>query len=175
VLAVGRDLSRDYATLAAAVTGLPHSVVLVASEKNLTGVSLPPNVDVRLDVSPIELRALYAGAKCVVIPTRAQSFPYGADCSGQTVLLDSLAMARASVVSDRSTLDGYVEHGVDALIVPPEHPESLRATIDRVLADDDLAARLGAAGRAAVEQRFTTRLLAARLAPIVDDVVGRRR
>ena len=138
-------------------------------------MTLPPNVDVRLDVSAIELRTLYAEAKCVVIPTRAESFQYGADCSGQTVLLDSLAMARACVVSARSTLKGYIEDGVNALIVPPEQPESLRAAIDRILADDDLAASLGDAGRAAVEQRFTTRVLAARLAPIVQNVVRPRR
>ena len=175
VLAVGRDLARDYETFAAAVTGLPASVVLVASTKNLTGVRLPPNVDVRLDTSPVELRRLYEQARCVVVPTRRESFPYGADCSGQTVVLDSFAMARACVVSARSTLKGYAEDAVNALVVPAEDATSLRRAIDRLLAQPDFAAELGAAGRNAVERQFTTRRLAARLVPIVESVrTGRR-
>lgn len=175
VLAVGRDLARDYATLAAAVTGLSRPVILVASRKNLPGVDLPPNVDLRLDISATELRTLYAEASCVVIPTRTEGFPYGADCSGQTVLLDAFAMARPVVASARETLRGYAEDGVNALVVPPEHPEPLRAAIDRLVGDAELAATLGAAGRAAVEERFTTRALAAGLAPIIESVASRRR
>jgi len=175
VLAVGRDLARDYVTLAVAVAGLRRPVVLVASEKNLTAVELPPNVEVRLDVSATELRALYDEASCVVIPTRSEDFRYGADCSGQTVLLDSFAMARPIVISARSTLKGYADDELNSLVVPPERPESLRAAINRVLGDDDLARRLGAAGRAAVEERFTTRALSARLAPIIKSVAGQRR
>ena len=175
VLAVGRDLGRDYSTLAAAVTGLARPVILVASEKNLTSVELPANVEVRLDVDSTELRTLYKGASCVVIPTRADGYPYGADCSGQTVLLDAFAMARPVVVSARETLREYADHGLNALVVSPERPEPLRAAIDRILGDDDLAAKLGAAGRSAVEQRFTTRALAAGLASIIESVTAGRR
>jgi glycosyltransferase involved in cell wall biosynthesis len=175
VLAVGRDLARDYGTFAAAVMGLARPVVLVASQKNLIGVDLPRNVEVRLDVTATELRTLYRQASCVVIPTKAEGFPYGADCSGQTVLLDALAMSRPVAVSARETLREYADDGLTALVVPPERPVPLRAAIDRILGDDDLAAKLGAAGRAAVEQRFTTRALAAGLAPIIESVTAGRR
>jgi glycosyltransferase involved in cell wall biosynthesis len=49
----------------------------------------------------------------------------------------------------------YVRHGVDALTVPPADSGALRAAIDKAVADGELRRRLGAAARAAVEQRFT--------------------
>jgi glycosyltransferase involved in cell wall biosynthesis len=171
VLAVGRDLARDYATLARAVDGVDARIVLVASEKNLRDVALPPNVEVRLDVSALELRALYDGARCVVIPTRAEDFPFGADCSGQTVLVDAMAMARPPIVSERATLRGYVEDGREALLVPPEDPPVLRAALDRLLADPTLGERLGAAGRERVESGLTTRHFAGRLAELLNTLI----
>ena len=160
VLAVGRDDGRDYQTFASAVSGIDARVVLVASERNLTGVRLPPNVEVRFDVSPVELRSLYEQAACVVVPTRREDYAFGADCSGQTVLLDSFAMSRPVVTTERSTLGGYVDDGRNGLIVPAEDPAALRDAIERVLGDAALAERLGRTGRADVEERFTTRALA---------------
>jgi glycosyltransferase involved in cell wall biosynthesis len=168
VLAVGRDLARDYRTLAAAVSGLDARVVLVASQRNLRGLPLPPNVDVRCDISPLELRAFYDEARCVVIPTRAEGYPYGADCSGQTVLVDAMAMGRPAIVSERSTLRGYVENGSTALVVPPEDPTALRDTLDALLADPLRGERIGAAGRVRVEAGLTTRVFAKRLAGLVN-------
>jgi glycosyltransferase involved in cell wall biosynthesis len=167
VLAVGRDVARDYATFADALRGLDARAVVVASRRNLAGVDLPPNVEVQVDVDAPALRDLYEGARCVVVATRRESFPYGADCSGQTVVLDAMAMGRPVVASSRGTLDGYVADGVTGLLVPPEEPQALRAAVERLAADDELAQRLGAAGRAAVEASLTTRHLAARLARVL--------
>lgn len=168
VLAVGRDLARDYATLAKSVDGLDARVVLVASEKNVRRLKLPPNVEKRLDISPLELRALYDRARCVLIPTRAEGYPYGADCSGQNVLVDALAMARPAIVSERATLRGYVENGRTAVIVPPEDPAALRCALVELLADPARAEQIGAAGRARVEAGLTTRVFASRLARLVN-------
>jgi glycosyltransferase involved in cell wall biosynthesis len=172
VLAVGRDLARDYGTFAEAVDGLGTRAIVVASPRNLGGVRLPEGVEVRRDVSYGELRDLYAGARCVVIPTRNESYPYGADCSGQTVLLDAMASARPVVLSRRATLDDYVDDGRTALIVPPEEPRPLREAIERVLADDALADELGSAARRRVEERHTTRQLAAAVAGLAREVAG---
>ncbi len=168
VLAVGRDLARDYATFARAVASLGVRGVVVASPRNLDGVRLPPTIEARLDVSYGELRRLYGEAACVVVPTRRESFPFGADCSGHTVVLEAMASSRPVVVSERSTNAEYVRPGETGLQVPPEDPAALREAIERLLADRDLAQRLAAAGRRAVEERFTTRHLAERLAPLIE-------
>jgi glycosyltransferase involved in cell wall biosynthesis len=168
VLAVGRDLGRDYGTFADAMRRLGRPAVLVASARNLAGVVLPGNVSIRLDVSALELRQLYAEASCVVVPTRREEFRHGADCSGQTVLLDAMAMGRPVVVTERSTLAEYVDEGRTALTVPPGDAEALAGAVERTLDDDVLRAQLGTAGRRRVEERHTTRRFAARLAEILE-------
>jgi glycosyltransferase involved in cell wall biosynthesis len=167
VLAVGRDLARDYATLGEAAKRLEAEVVVVASEKNVRGLRFPSNVRVRLDISALELRDLYQRARCVVLPTRHESFAYGADCSGQNVLLDAMAMSRPVVASERSTLDGYVEEGATAVLVEPEDPDALADAIGEILANPDAAEEMGARARKRVERRFTTRQFAARLARLI--------
>jgi len=58
------------------------------------------------------------------------------------------------------------------LLVPPEDATALRAAIDRVLGDPELARSLGAAARARVESSHTSRGFAARLAPLLRSVVA---
>ena len=167
VLAVGRDMGRDYATFLRAVEGLGPPAVLVASARNLAGLDVPAGVEVRLDVSYEELRSLYAGAACVVIPTRREEYRYGADCSGQTVLVDAMAMGRPIVLTERATLREYVDEGRSALTVPPEDPAALRAALERLLGDRAFAESLGRNAREDVERRHTTRLFAEQLAAIL--------
>jgi glycosyltransferase involved in cell wall biosynthesis len=134
--------------------------------RNLEGVRLPPRTRARA-VSAAELRKLYAGAACVVVPQRRQDYPYGSEGGGLTALLETLAMARPLVATDRPILHDYVTDGETALLVPPEEPEALAKAIRRVLEDAELARRLGAAGRARVEAELTTRHFAERIAPIL--------
>jgi glycosyltransferase involved in cell wall biosynthesis len=167
VLAVGRDMARDYGTFAEAMRQVDARGVIVASDRNLAGIELPDNVELRLDVSYDELRDLYAGAACIAMPTRREGFSFGADCSGQTVLLDSMAMAKPIIASARSTLRGYVEDAETALVVPPEDPAALAAAVDTALSDRELATRLGLAARRRVDEELSTTHMARRLAPII--------
>jgi glycosyltransferase involved in cell wall biosynthesis len=88
-------------------------------------------------------------------------------------VLETLAMARPLVATDRPILDDYVTDGETALLVPPEEPEALAAAIGRVLGDEAFAQRLGEAGRARVETELTTRHFAERIAPILRRAAAR--
>lgn len=166
VLAVGKDLARDYGTFADAIERLGVRAEIAAYPRNLEGVRLPDGTRARA-VPPAELRELYAGAACVVVPQRRQDFPYGSEGGGLTSLLETLAMGRPLVASARPILRDYVAHEESALLVPPEEPEALAAAIARVLEDEELARRLGEAGRDRVEAALTTRHFAERIAPIL--------
>ncbi|HST16940.1 MAG TPA: glycosyltransferase family 4 protein [Gaiellaceae bacterium] len=167
VLSVGRDLARDYATFARAVADIPRRTVVVAKHENLRGIELPANVDVRLDISPAEVRDLYGGAACVVVPIHAEGHRYGTENSGTVALLEAMATARPVIVTERSTLDDYVRPGDTAVTVPAEKPEALRDAITRVLENAGEASRMGASARRAVEERFTTAAFAGRLADVI--------
>jgi glycosyltransferase involved in cell wall biosynthesis len=175
VVTVGKDLARDYGTFAQAVRTLDVDARLVAHPRNVAEVVLPPNASVTGRIPSLELRELYARAACVVVPQRLDDYPYGSEGGGLTALLEGMAMAKPVVASERAILRDYVDAGVDALLVPAEDADALRAAIQRVLAEPDLARSLGAAGRARVERAHTSRGFAARLAPLLRSVVYARR
>ena len=171
VLAVGKDLARDYGTLGEAARSLDTRVTLVAHPRNIEGLDLPANVDVQSDLPYRELRSAYARAGCVVVPQHADDYAFGSEGGGLTALLEAMAMGKAIVASDRAVLRDYVEDGVEAILVPPGDPAALREAIEGVLGDRELAASLGAAARGRVEREFTSTVFASRLAPLLRSVV----
>ena len=164
VLAVGRDLARDYETFARALEGLPVRGIVVAKRENLVGVSLPGNVEARFDLSPAEVRDLHRGASCAVVPIRPPGSAVGTENSGTISLLEAMACALPVVATENEYLAEYMTPGLDALSVPPGDPAALRAALERVLGDRTLAEGLGTAARLRVEQRHTTRIFAGGLA-----------
>lgn len=172
VLAVGKDLARDYGTLAAAASRLDVAVRIVTSPHNVAGIALPRNVEVLHGVTWAELRRLYAGAACVVLPLRRPEYRWGTEGSGLTTLLEALAMGRPIVATERAVFEDYVRPDESYLPVPAEDPAALAAAVERVVADPSLGERLGARARALVEERFTTRHFAARLADLLRRVAS---
>lgn len=167
VLTVGRDLARDYATFAVAMRGLPVRGIVVAKEENLRGITLPPNVEARVNVDPAEVRELYAGAGCVVVPVQEERRRTGTENSGTIALLEAMAAGRPTIVTERRFLADYVEPGRTALTVPAENPEALRTSITELLDAPARADALARAGRRAVEDRHTTRHFAERIARVL--------
>lgn len=172
VVSIGKDMARDYGTLAASARGLEARVEIAAYPRNLAGIELPANARAQIQ-SIAEVRRLYARATCVVLPQRRQEYPFGSEGGGLTALLEAMAMAKPVVATDRPAIREYARDGETALLVPPEDPTALRAAIERVLGDRALARRLGLAGRARVEADYTTRRFAEGLAPLLRDVVTR--
>jgi glycosyltransferase involved in cell wall biosynthesis len=72
-----------------------------------------------------------------------------------TSLLDALALRRPCVGSAVGGIPEVLIDGETGLTVPPRDPDALATAILRVLADPALGARLAAAGRRHVEERFT--------------------
>ena len=171
VLAVGKDLARDYATLAGAMRFVEAEATVVAHPRNLAGVELPSNVTVRSGVPSTELRDLYARSACVALPQHDEAFPFGSEGGGLTALLEAMAMGKAIVATDRPVLHDYVDDGVEAVLVPPGDEAALRAALERVLGDRELAASLGAAARARVERSFASPVFAAELAPLLRSTI----
>lgn len=150
VLAVGRDRGRDWPTFFDAVRGSGLDVRVACRPEDIVGLDVPPEVTVVGYVDRARYRALLDRARVVVVATHVRAYP-----TGQSVTLEAMAMGRCCVVTDTPAMGPYVRHGVDALTVPPADSGALRAAIDKAVADGELRRRLGAAARAAVEQRFT--------------------
>ncbi len=125
----GGYANRDYATLFAAVEGLAHPVVVVASSRNRLQ-DAPANVDLRMDLPEEEFDRLLRGSNLLVIPLRATG-----EASGQSVLLRGIQHGRPFVGTRHDALVDYLGEAY-AGFVPPEDPAALRRTISRAMTDD---------------------------------------
>jgi glycosyltransferase involved in cell wall biosynthesis len=87
--------------------------------------------------------------------------------------MEAMACGTPVVVSDVGAMSEVVVDGVTGFLVPPNDPAALRDRIRRLLGDPGLAARLGAAARRRIVEKFTWEAVAERcLAAYAKD--GRR-
>ncbi len=70
------------------------------------------------------------------------------------VLVEYMASGRPVVATRVGGTEELIDDGVQGLIVGPQDPAALAEAIDRLLSDDQLAARLAAAGRSRVEEEY---------------------
>jgi glycosyltransferase involved in cell wall biosynthesis len=104
-------------------------------------------------VSEPELVALFGSAQVAVVPSLYEGFSLPA--------VEAMACATPLVATTAGALPEVVgPDGETALHVPPGDPEAIAVAVGRLLDDPALAARIGAAGRARVVERFTWRAVA---------------
>jgi glycosyltransferase involved in cell wall biosynthesis len=100
-----------------------------------------------------DVPALFAASDLAVLaPIAGESFGIA--------LLEAYATGRPCVATDVGGVKDLVVDGETGLLVPPGDDEALAAAILKLLSDAGLRARLGAAGRARVLERFTPAKLA---------------
>jgi glycosyltransferase involved in cell wall biosynthesis len=150
LLAVGRDLGRDWPTLlgALAATGAPARVL--CRRQDLAGLEVPPNVEIVGHVDRATYRAELAAARAVLVVTHVLGYP-----TGQSVLLEAMSTGRPCIVTDSPAIADYVDPGRTALTVPPHDIDALAEVVRAVTADELPLDEIGVAARADVEARFT--------------------
>lgn len=163
VASVGGDRDRDAVTLFAAleevVARMPGVRCVVQSGSS---VPAPPGVEVVAHLPHVEVRELYARASVVAVATRPNLH-----VSGMTVSLEAMSTGRPVVLSDHPGVGDYVADGRTGLLARPGDPGAMADRILDLLDDPAAAAAMGGRGRAAVEERFTTRAMCGALRAMV--------
>jgi glycosyltransferase involved in cell wall biosynthesis len=168
VLAIGRDRGRDHQTLVEAMRRSSGRLRLFAPAGMVDERTLPPNVELRTErIDHPTYREILARAKVVAVTTTAPLYP-----SGQTVVLEAMAMAKPLVVTDSAAIRDYVTPRVEGLLVPAGDPAAVASALDELLADGEQRLRLGRAGREAVERRFNQDEMWAQVAAGLRPLVG---
>jgi glycosyltransferase involved in cell wall biosynthesis len=103
-------------------------------------------------VPPAELPGYFDRAAVVVCPSRREG--YG------VVARQAMAHARPVVATAVGGLAEAIVDGESGLLVPPGDVAALRAALERLLADSELRARLGAAARERVRERYSRKAAA---------------
>lgn len=113
-------------------------------------------------VDSAELDRLMWESSIYCLPSHAEGSPMA--------LLEAMARQMACVVSDVGGIPDIVTDGVDALVVPTGHPDSLAAALELLLLDGGLARRLGEAARQRVSREHETEMVMSRLREIYASV-----
>lgn len=96
----------------------------------------------------------FATCRLAVFPSYAEAF--------SMVPLEAMAQGCPVIYSNRHSGPELIDHGRNGLLIDPDRPDQIAESIVRLLRDHEEAARLGAAGREDVANRFATRVLLAR-------------
>jgi glycosyltransferase involved in cell wall biosynthesis len=122
--------------------------------ETLARLGLEDAVSFATGIDDDALVRLYNSASVVVVPSLYEGFSLPA--------IEAMACGSPLVATTGGALPEVVGgDGATGLLVPPGDPGALAQAILRVLDDDALGARLGAAGRERVLRRFTWRACAA--------------
>jgi glycosyltransferase involved in cell wall biosynthesis len=90
-------------------------------------------------------------ARVAVFPSYVEAFAIAP--------MEAMACACPTIYSSRSSGPELMEDEQHGLLVDPSRPEEISESIIRVLNDDDLARRLGEAGRGRIEESFWIEIL----------------
>jgi glycosyltransferase involved in cell wall biosynthesis len=178
-----------------AALGVPASAPLVGSISRLVPQKAPEDLVAALAVVLVRVPAAHA----VVIGDGELAAAYEAavdasaalpDAGGVLDQLDVFVLASRFEGGPYSPLEAMragtpvvltdvvgnrdaVEHGVSGLLVPPARADALGDAVVALLGDDAERARLGAAGRARVAERFDVTRMGAALDELYRELLGR--
>lgn len=108
----------------------------------------------------------YEAADVVVLPSLSEGFPF--------VVLEALAMAKPLVATKVNGVPEAIEHGQTGLLVDPRDAEGLARAIEVVLEQPELAEKMGRAGSAIVQERFTVDRMIDRTVAVFESALRER-
>jgi glycosyltransferase involved in cell wall biosynthesis len=109
---------------------------------------------------------LYRRASVVAVAVRPTI-----KASGSTVVLEGMASGRPVVATANPGLAEFVIDGVTGILVRPGDVDAMAKAIADLLADPERAAEMGKAAAEHVRRRFTSGIMARRLAEITSSSV----
>ncbi len=93
-----------------------------------------------------------------VLPSFSEGIPM--------VLLEALALARPVVASRVGGIPEVIEHGINGLLVRAGREDELAQSCISLMNNYEWARRLGATGRKCIEEKFSARLMAEKVAEV---------
>lgn len=161
ILACGRT-GRDYATFLEAVRNSGVVAVLVCSARNVEGLRIPPNVEVKYDIPGPELESLIETSAFLVVPLSRSL------CSaGQRIIEAGMASGKAVVATRTTGSIDYIDHCQNGILVDPGDSEGLRKEILNLWKTPSLAARLGEEAATFARHNFAAQTYADHFIPLL--------
>ena len=155
---------RDYATFFEAIGQLGYRTVVVSGERALAGLTPPPCVEIRNDMTRPEIHQMIRKARVNVVPLRTEGIT-----AGGITIVETFRHGRGLVATDRPGLDDYIVDAKNSVTVRPYDAVDLAAAIEAVWTDDELRSRINA-GALEFSEQLTDAAAGATLGEILDEL-----
>jgi glycosyltransferase involved in cell wall biosynthesis len=129
----GGTQHRDYATLFAAVDGMPMEVRIGAPRESVAGLKLPDNVTCLGRLPGPEFLTQMARARLVVLALEDGLLRY----PGVITYVTALRLGKCVIVNDPHGARSYITNGETGVLVPSNDPQALAETIRTLWFDRD--------------------------------------
>lgn len=149
LLAAGRDRGRDWETLFEAVRRADTECDLICRPADIAAYERPAQAHMLGVVDRATYRDHLGASRAVVVATHVLGYP-----TGQSVLLEAMAMARCCIVTDTPAIREYVDPGRTAIVVPPHDPDALAEAMQAVTTGRTDTDAIGERARATVLERY---------------------
>lgn len=168
-LFIGKDFYRKGGDLLLTAFQAVRQVVPEARLLMVTDGPIPAGVDLSgVQVIPptwdrSAIQALYEQADCFVLPSRLETWG--------DVLLEAMAYELPCIGVSGEAMGDIIADGQTGFVIPPEDSPALAQALIRLLSDQALRLKFGAASRRRVEMSFTWDRVVERLVPIIVSTV----
>jgi glycosyltransferase involved in cell wall biosynthesis len=156
---------RDYATLFDAAEQLGLPTIVVASQRSLDGLRVPPNVTIRTGLDRSEIRRLIRHARVNVVPLTDRALT-----AGLVTIVETFRHGRSVVTTERPGLDDYCTEGKTALCADLFDATSMARCIELMWSDGELRESLDRNAENFAEDNCTDTAAARHMFRILDSV-----
>ncbi|MBL8793097.1 MAG: glycosyltransferase family 4 protein [Planctomycetia bacterium] len=129
----GGRQNRDYATLAAAVRGLPMRVRIAAPPENLPSACRAGNIDLLGCLKTDDFLRELAGARLVVLSLEDGLLR----CPGVITYVSAMRLGKCIIVNEPRGAASYLTDGQTGVLVPPRDPQALATAIEKLWHDHE--------------------------------------
>jgi len=172
ILSVGKDDGRDYKTVFEVAKLLPEETFeVICHPRNIKKLGkIPSNVSLKFMAPITELKEKYQSAKALLLTTHNDNFNEGADCSGQTVLLEAMASGMPIIASRKKYISEYVGGQESAILVDFYDSRQIAEKIILLKQNDQMASTLSRNACEKVNKNFSTEKMAENLANLFKEL-----
>jgi glycosyltransferase involved in cell wall biosynthesis len=158
--------NRDFHTVIEAFRGSPHRLVLCAVPENDLPDDIPDNVQIVFNETPEEFSHWLAGAEVGIVPIHPDR-----GGSGFSVLVEHYYHGQPTIVTDDPSMRDYAAAD-STIFVSPYRADAMREAVGRLMADDALRHRLGAAARARYDETYSAASFVGRIEAVMAEVAA---
>jgi glycosyltransferase involved in cell wall biosynthesis len=135
--------ARDYPLLMKAMAQLPGiPLVAIMRPHNLTGLTIPPNVRVRLEIPLGEAHNILKYSRFMVLPLKGLEIP-----CGHITMVSAMRLRKAFIVTDSRGVRDYAQANINCLTCEANSVTSLAGRIRELWENPERCRELGEAGR----------------------------